>query len=97
LLFGGRIFRCYFTIDYAGVSSLLSSEKLIGKAFRDRNDNYSTVPTTYGTVFSDSILYRSFTCPSCMEPVDAALLGKVFWEITKKEKPRHLKQIIVGA
>ena len=30
---------------------------------------------TYHTECIDDWLMRSFTCPSCMEPVDAALLG----------------------
>ena len=30
----------------------------------------------YHTECIDDWLMRSFTCPSCMEPVDAALLGK---------------------
>ena len=31
---------------------------------------------TYHMDCIDDWLMRSFTCPSCMEPVDAALLGK---------------------
>ena len=31
---------------------------------------------TYHMECIDDWLMRSFTCPSCMEPVDAALLGK---------------------
>ena len=31
---------------------------------------------TYHTECIDDWLMRSFTCPSCMEPVDAALLGQ---------------------
>ena len=34
---------------------------------------------TYHMECIDDWLMRSFTCPSCMEPVDAALLGKNYY------------------
>ena len=36
---------------------------------------------TYHMECIDDWLMRSFTCPSCMEPVDAALLGQLESEI----------------
>ena len=40
---------------------------------------------TYHMECIDDWLMRSFTCPSCMEPVDAALLGKKNFEGVNKE------------
>ena len=41
----------------------------------------------------DDWLMRSFTCPSCMEPVDAALLGQYGiwcdWLLDMELKPKH--------
>lgn len=53
-----------------GECAICMNELLVGEKVR-----YLPCMHTYHTACIDDWLVRSFTCPSCMEPVDAALIS----------------------